>query len=258
MTSSQIRPDTAYGAALTHGPATPQSAGVGPAPRWLTILGWAAPLFFVATQAFGLLTSPPDRDMGHLQKIMYVHLPVAWNAFIAFFFLLVFSIVYLWRREEKYDLLAAACAEVATVLIGLTLVLGSIWGRPTWGVWWTWDARITSMAVLFILVVGYLSLRAFTEEPERRARWSAAVGILAALNVPIVYMSVRWWRTLHQVQSSPHTVDPNYVRSLRLNAFAVLFLLVWFIAARYRAARLERVAELRAEEAALAGGGDHV
>jgi heme exporter protein C len=196
--------------------------------------------------------------MGHLQKIMYVHLPVVWSAFIAFFLLLVFSVAYLWRRDEKFDLLAAAAAESAAVLIGLTLALGSIWAKPTWGVWWTWDPRITSTAVLFVIIVGYLSLRAFTEDPERRARWSAAVGILAALNVPIVYMSVRWWRTLHQVQSSPSTVDPSYVRSLRLNAFAVLFLLVWFIAARYRASRLERLAELRADEAALAGGGDHV
>lgn len=258
MTSSQVHPRAEYAAERPRGATGSAEADVAPAPRWLTALGWGAPIFFAATQAYGLLTSPPDRDMGHLQKIMYVHLPVAWNAFIAFFFLLVFSVVYLWRRDEKYDLMAAACAEVAAVLIGLTLALGSIWGRPTWGVWWTWDARITSTAVLFILIVGYLSLRAFTEDPDRRARWSAAVGILAALNVPIVYMSVRWWRTLHQVQSSPHTVDPNYVRSLRLNAFAVLFLLIWFIAARYRTARLERLAELRAEEAALAGGGDHV
>ena len=258
MTSSQVHPGAGYAADRPGRARGAEPAGVGPAPRWLTILGWGAPLFFAATQAYGLLTSPPDRDMGHLQKIMYVHVPAALNSFIAFFLLLVFSVVYLWRREEKYDLMAAACAEVAAVLIGLTLTLGSIWGRPTWGVWWAWDARITSTAVLFILIVGYLSLRAFTEDPERRARWSAAVGILAALNVPIVYMSVRWWRTLHQVQSSPSTVDPAFVWPLRLNLIAVLFLLAWFIAARYRAARLERAAELRADEAALAGGGDDV
>ena len=227
-------------------------------PRWLTAVGWLAPLAFVAAQAVGLLTSPPDRDMGHLQKIMYVHVPAAWNAFNAFFVLFVGSVLYLWRRDERYDLLAASAGEAAAVLTGLALALGSIWGRPTWGVWWTWDARVTSTAVTFVIVLGYLALRAFTEDAERRARWSAAVGILAALNVPIVYMSVRWWRTLHQVQSSPSTVDPAFVWPLRLNLVAVLLLLIWFIAARYRAARLERVAELRAEEAALAGGGDDV
>jgi heme exporter protein C len=94
------------------------------------------------------------------------------------------------------------------VLTGLTLALGSIWGRPTWGVWWTWDPRLTSTAILFMIYAGYLALRGFTDEPERRARWSAAIGILAFLNVPIVYMSVRWWRTLHQIQSSRRRWTP--------------------------------------------------
>jgi heme exporter protein C len=217
------------------------------------ILVWIAPLALVAAQLFGFLTSPPDRDMGHLQKIMYVHVPVAWNAFIAFFVVFVESIRYLWRREEKHDLIAASAAEVGAVLTGLTLMLGSIWGRPTWGVWWTWDARLTSTAVLFMIFISYLALRAFTEDPERRARWSAAVGIFGALNVPIVYMSVRWWRTLHQIQSSPSTVDPAYAWGLRLNAIAVLLCLIYFICRRYEIARAERELEQRRDELALRG-----
>ena len=207
-----------------------------------------------ATQAFGVLTSPPDRDMGHLQKIMYVHVPAAWMAFLAFGVVLVASVMYLWKREEKWDLLAASAAEVAAVLTALTIALGSIWGRPTWGVWWTWDPRLTSTAILLVIIVGYLALRSFVEEPERRARWSAAVGILGALNVPIVYMSVRWWRTLHQPQSAPSTVDPAYAWGLRLNAIAFLFVMIWLVRARYRAARLERLTELAAEREALGGG----
>jgi heme exporter protein C len=170
----------------------------------LAILPFAA---IAAAQALGFATSPPDRDMGHLQKIMYVHVPAAWNAFLAFFVVLLASAHYLWRRRERSDLLAASAAEVGTMFTALTLVLGSLWGRPTWGVWWTWDPRLTSTAVLLVIFAGYLALRSFVDDPDRRARWSAAVGVLGALNVPIVYMSVQWWRTLHQPLSSPSTVQ---------------------------------------------------
>ena len=220
-------------------------------PRWLLPLGVIALLALAAAQLYGFTTSPPDRDMGHLQKIMYVHVPAAWNAFIAFFVVLVGSVMYLWQRDERYDLLAAAAAEAAAVLTALTLALGSIWGRPTWGVWWTWDARLTSTAVLLVIIVGYLALRALTDDADRRARWSAAIGILGALNVPIVYMSVRWWRTLHQIQSSPSTVDSAYAWGLRANAIAFLLALICFIGLRYRAARLERLTERAVEDRAM-------
>ena len=227
----------------------------GPGGRGLEWFGVAAILMLVGAQVLGLLTSPADRDMGHLQKIMYVHVPAAWNAFIAFFVVAVSSLLYLWKGQERHDLLAASAAEVGTVFTALTLALGSIWGRPTWGVWWTWDPRLTSTAVLLLIFVGYLSLRAFIEDADRRAQWSAAVGLLGALNVPIVYMSVRWWRTLHQIQSTPSTVDPEYVVGLRANAIAVLLVLVYFTMKRYRAARAERLAEQLEEQAALAGRG---
>lgn len=217
---------------------------------------WFGALAFVtliAAQVVGVLGSPPDRDMGNLQKIMYVHVPSAWNAFIAFFVVAIASLLYLWKGQEKHDLLAASAAEVGTLFTGLTLALGSIWGRPTWGVWWTWDPRLTSTAVLFLVFVGYLALRSFVEDADRRAQWSAAVGLLGALNVPIVYMSVKWWRTLHQMQSSPSTVDPEYVTGLRSNGIAVLLVLIYFIMKRYRAARMERLAEHLAERAALEG-----
>ena len=224
-----------------------------------TPMRWAVLVLVVvaAAQAFGVLTSPPDRDMGHLQKIMYVHVPAAWNAFLAFVVVLAGSVMYLWKREEKWDLLAASAAEVAAVLTALTIALGSIWGRPTWGVWWTWDPRLTSTAILLVIIVGYLALRRFVEDPDRRARWSAVVGILGALNVPIVYMSVRWWRTLHQPQSSPSTVDPAYTWGLRLNAIAFLLIMIWLVRARYRAARFERLTEVATEREALSGGVKH-
>src|SRR5687767_6794108 len=135
---------------------------------WLTALAWLAPLAVVGAQAFGVLTSPPDRDMGHLQKIMYVHVPAAWCALLACAFVFIASAQYLWTRNERHDLLAASSAEVGAVFTALTLMLGSIWGRPTWGVWWTWDARLTSTAVLLLIFAGYLALRAMTDDPDRR------------------------------------------------------------------------------------------
>jgi heme exporter protein C len=227
-------------------------------PRWLLPFGWFAMLFFAAAQATALLLSAPDRDMGHLQKTMYVHVPSAWVSMVAFLVVFICSVLFLLRRDIRYDLAAAAAAEVGVILTALTLALGSIWGRPTWGIWWTWDPRLTTTAILLLIYVGYLTLRSFTEDEDRRARWAAAVGILGFLNVPIVYMSVRWWRTIHQVQSTPSTVDPNYVLGLRLNAFAFLFLFVFFVGMRYYVARLERDRAARIEEAAFSGGEVHV
>jgi heme exporter protein C len=220
-------------------------------PRWLLPFGWFAMLFFIAAQAIALGLSQPDRDMGHLQKIMYVHVPSAWVSMVAFFVVFVASVLFLMKRDMKYDLVASAAAEVGVILTALTLALGSIWGRPTWGIWWTWDPRLTTTAILLLIYVGYLALRSFTEDEDRRARWSAAVGILGFLNVPIVYMSVRWWRTIHQVQSTPDTVDPYYVLGLRLNAFAFLFLFIFFVGMRYYVGRLERARLAHLEQEAL-------
>src|SRR5512141_1020167 len=156
------------------------------------LFGWFAFLFLIFSQVTAILISPPDRDMGDLQKIMYVHVPSAWMTMLAPLALLAFGVRYLVTRREEDDLLAAASGEVAFVFAGLTLALGMIWGRPTWGVWWTWDPRLTSTAIMLLIYAAYLALRSFTEDEERRARWSAAVGILGFLNVPIVYFSVKW------------------------------------------------------------------
>lgn len=218
---------------------------------WLGVVAFGS---VIAAQVYAILTSPAERDMGHLQKIMYVHVPAAWMTFLSFFVVLVFSVLYLWRRRENDDLIAASAAEVGATLNGLTLVLGMIWGRPAWGVWWVWDARLTSTLVLFLIFVGYLALRALVDDADQRARWSAAVGAIGAINVPIVYMSVKWWRTLHQPQSSPETLDPAYTLGLRLNAIALLIVMTYFIRKRYEIARLERSAEHLAQAAAMRGG----
>ena len=222
-------------------------------PRTSVWLGVIAFIAVISAEVFSILTSPADRDMGHLQKIMYVHVPAAWMAFLAFFVVFVYSVLYMWKQNENHDLLAASAAEVGAVYTGLTLMLGMIWGRPAWGVWWVWDARLTSTLVLFLIFVGYLALRSFVDDAVQRAKWSAAVGAIGAINVPIVYMSVKWWRTLHQPQSSPGTLDPAFTLGLRLNAIAMLLVLIYFIRRRYEIARTERAVEHLAEAAAMGG-----
>jgi heme exporter protein C len=220
--------------------------------RW-PLFGVFAILFLIAGQVLGLAGSPADRDMGDLEKIIYVHVPIAWVMSVTFTIVMFYSLRYLWKHDERDDLAAASAAEVGTVLNGLTLLIGMIFSKPTFGVWWAWDARLTSTLVLFLVFVGYLSLRGFVDDPERRAQWSAAVGILGAINVGIVYMSVRWWRTLHQIQSSPETVDATYVLALRVNAFAILFLMIYFVRRRYESMCLDRAADHAVEAAALGG-----
>jgi heme exporter protein C len=225
---------------------------VAPSRAW-TLFGVFAFAALIATQAYAVLTSPADRDMGHLQKILYVHVPSAWITFAAFMVVLVYSIRYMMRGEERDDLLAAAAAEVGATFNGLTLVLGMIWGKPAWGAWWQWEARLTSTLVLFLIFVGYLALRSFVDDPQRRAQWSAAVGAFGAINVPIVYMSVKWWRTIHQTQSTAATMDPAYLLGMRTNAIAFLLIMIYFIRRRYELARIRRATELVADAAALGG-----
>jgi heme exporter protein C len=234
---------------------TPRAASLDERASRFGVVGLVVLIAFVAAQAIGIIISPAEAGMGHLQKIMYVHVPAAWAAFLAFGIVFVVSIRYLVRRRLADDMVAAAAAEVGVVLTGLTLALGSIWGRPTWGVWWTWDPRLTSTAVLFFIFLGYLALRSFVDDSERRARWAAAVGILGFLNVPIVYMSVRWWRTLHQPSSSPATVDDPYVWGLRINAVAFAILALYLIRRRYQAFQLGRELEELEEERALGARG---
>jgi len=222
--------------------------------RWLKSYGAFAFLFFFVSQVIAVINSPADRDMGHLQKIMYVHVPSAWLAFAAFGVVLVASLLYIWKRDLKFDLFAASAAEIGTLFTALTIAQGSIWGRPTWGVWWTWDPRLTTTAILLLIFIGYVALRSFTDDEDRRARWSAAVGILGAINVPIVYFSVKWWRTIHQVQSSAESVSSIYLIGFFMNLIAFTFLLVFFLFYRYHIATRERQVEQRFETAALNNG----
>lgn len=203
------------------------------------VLGIVLVGFLIFAQYWGLFLAPPDRMMGEVYRILFVHVPCAWMAMLFFFLSFVGSILFLVRRQFHWDRLAHAAAEIGVVMTGLALALGSMWGKPTWGVWWTWDPRLTTTALLFVMYLGYLMLRRTLEDPERRAKVAASVGLLIFLNVPIVYLSVKWWRSLHQVQSSPATMAPDMVMALRLNAFALLGILLFLLYFRIRLAKKE-------------------
>ncbi|MFP2929268.1 cytochrome c biogenesis protein CcsA [Pyxidicoccus sp. 3LG] len=197
----------------------------------------------------GLGWAPPDREMGDVQRIMYVHVPLQWMAMVAMTVNFVAAVSYLFKASWKWDSAAEAAAEVGLLLGTAGMITGAIWGRPTWGVYWSWDPRLTTEAILLVTYTGYLVLRRFVEDPEKRATWSSVVAIIGAINLPIVWFSVRWWRSLHQVQSTPKTVDPEMVLTLRLSAFGMLALTIFLMMVRYRQAMNERRAEVALPEA---------
>jgi len=141
--------------------------------------------------------APAERTMGELQRIFYFHVPCAWIAFLAFAVTCIGSVLYIVKRDLKWDRLASSSAEVGVIFCVLALLTGTLWARPVWGVWWTWDARLTLMLVLWLIFTSYLMLRGYIEHETKRAMLSAVVGIIGFIDVPVVYFSIRWWRTQH-------------------------------------------------------------
>ena len=207
----------------------------------------------VPTGLAAAMAAPPDRVQGNLQRLMYVHVPAAWLAFLAFGLTLLGSAGWLWRREDRYDLLAAASAEVGVFFTGLAIVLGSIWGKPVWGVWWTWDPRLITTALLFFVYLGYLALRRATLDPALRARRSAVFGVVAFVQVPIVHLSVLWWRSLHQpptvLRPGDPTIDHVMLAALLLNLVAFTALFAMLLRSRIRLAAAEEELELAGRSA---------
>jgi heme exporter protein C len=206
------------------------------------LLGPVTLLLLALTFWLGLWVTPPDKVQGNLARLLYVHPAVAWVAlYVSFGTATIASALYLWKRSRSIvmDRVAHCAMEVSTIFILLTLITGSIWGRPTWGVWWAWDARLTSTAILGVFTVAYLALRRANDDPELRARRSAVFAIIAAINVPIVHFSVDWWKTLHQ-GATVFTQDGNllvhgimlWTLFVSLVAFTLLFF--WLLRARYR------------------------
>jgi heme exporter protein C len=217
---------------------------------WADVLATLALLGLAVTTYMAFQYAPTEKTMGTVQRIFYFHVPAAWIAFLAFLVVAVASVVYLWKRSEAADLVASSAAEIGVLFTSFVLITGPLWAKPVWFVWWTWDARLTSTLVLWLIYAGYLMLRSQIDEPGRRATLAAVVGILGFVDVPIVYFSIRWWRTQHPQPviaggegSGLHPLMAHaFLTSLA--TFTLLFLaLLWrraSLAARER--RLERLA----------------
>src|SRR5437868_11037841 len=220
------------------------------------------PLFVAITLlllAFGfyqaIFAAPTEQTMGDIQRIFYYHLPSWWTAFILFFINFIASIVYLRRRTASSDALALAAAEVGCIFSAVGLTTGPLWAKPVWGIWWTWDARLTTALILFLIYVSYLMLRRFGEG-DQTPTIAAAFAVFGFIDVPIVYMSIRWWRTQHPqpvIGGGPNSgLDPHMRPALYTNLLAFMCLaalVVWF---RYSVAMAERRAENQAAQRALA------
>jgi len=247
--------DVSGPAPMAHPPAGPvTNTGVSPvparSPRSKLVersIGTIALVGTVATVWLGIWVTPPDRIQGDLVRLVYIHPGVAWVAlYLAFGLAAVSSLLYLWPRTRSlfWDRLAAAAVEVGVVFSACTLVSGSIWGKPTWGVWWAWDARLTLTAVLLVLFLGYLALRQIPAEPEVRARRSAFVALFAAIDVPLVHFSVNWWNTLHQGATVLNPglklkIHGSMALTLLLGFVALTLVFVWMLLVRYRIGVLE-------------------
>lgn len=197
----------------------------------------------VVAGLWAAFASPPDAFMGDFVRILYVHVSNAWLAFVAFGVTALGSIVWLIRRSPVWDRLAASSAEIGVLFTGVALFTGMIWGKPVWGTYWEWrDARMTSTALMFFVYLGYLALRRSLPDPEVRARRSAIVGVVAVVQVPLVYFSVDLWRTLHQgmtIRSGGITMAGSMVAALLINLGAFTLVYTAMLAARMRLARLD-------------------
>ena len=231
---------------MTVAPATPRGR------RWLRrTVGIAAGAAVAALLVLGLWIAPEDAVQGQAQRLMYLHVPAAWVAYLAFAVVLVASVGYLWRRNLRWDAHAQAAAELGAGLTALTLALGSLWGRPVWGVWWAWDPRLVSTAVLFLVYVGYLGIRGLSADRHVNARRAAVIGVLGFVEVPIVHFSVLWWRSLHQ---PPTLLQPNAapIAAPMLAALVTGLLAFTLLAVWVYLRRLDQLTARSAEQVAAA------
>lgn len=218
------------------------------------LLGAATLVGSAVLALYALVLSPADVNQGDAVRLMYVHVPVATLMYVGFGITAAASAMYLWKGSRWWDTLAVASAEIGVIFAGLCLLTGSLWGRPTWGVYWTWDARLTSTAMLFLLYVGYLTVRRLPADVTARNRRSAYVALLAFIDVPIVHFSVTWWRSLHQgptITRLDPTIGGLMLFALMLGFVVFSLLYAWLLVHRFRVAWLEDEVEAHGLDLAL-------
>ena len=203
------------------------------------------------------VTVAADVTQGDVQRLMYVHVPAAWLAFLAFGVTVFASAAWLRARQMRWDRLAASSAEIGVVFTGLAILAGMIWARPVWGQFWTWEPRLVTTALLFFIYLGYLALRRAVIDPVQRARRSAIMGIVAFVQVPIVYQSVNWWRSLHQT-SSRNSIDAPLRVTLWIAVLAFTLMYAALMRRRLALARLEEELEARLDDTASRPAGSAV
>jgi heme exporter protein C len=215
-------------------------------------LAAAAVTLLVAAAYAAFFIAPQERTMGDLQRIFYFHASCAWAGLDAFAVCFIGNLLYVWKRQPKYDWLGVSAAEVGLAFTTVVLITGPIWAKPAWGIYWTWDARLTSTFVLWLLYICYLLLRTLVEESDRRALLSALFGIFAFIDVPIVFGAIRWWRTQHPapvIMGGPNSgLDPVMRKVFFFSVLATHVFMAFLILERYALEKIRgEVDELREE-----------
>jgi heme exporter protein C len=217
------------------------------------LLGAAAVLLVIAAAYAAFFMAPEERTMGVLQRIFYFHVSCAWAGLTAFMICFFANLLYVWKRKEKYDWLGVSCAEVGVAFTTVVLISGPIWAKPAWGIYWTWDARLTSTFVLWLLYISYLLLRTLVEEPDRRALLSALFGIFAFIDVPIVFGAIRWWRGQHPtpvIMGGPNSGLAPAMRPAFYFGVLAMHVFMWFlISERYSLEKTRSDIEFLRQEA---------
>jgi heme exporter protein C len=217
-------------------------------------LGIVAAALSILAMWMGLVWAPTDAVQGEVYRVIYVHVPTAWLAYLAFVVVFLASVGWLWTRRPWFDALAVASAEIGVLFTGLFIVAGSIWAKPTWGVWWTWDPRLVTTAVMFVMYLGYLLFRGLSGDFERRATRAAILGIVAVVDIPIVHLSVTWMNSQHQLPtvlrppgSGSPSMDPAMSLTLWMSVLAFTFVYFALLGERMdlERARQKRMIEAR-------------
>ena len=212
------------------------------AARWTARLEIIAPLTLLACGLWVFVFAPTETEQGFVQKIMYIHVPSVIVTYLAFFVTFAFGIAYLWKRLLVFDRIAKVSAEIGLIFCAMVLLSGAIWGRPTWGTYWVWDARLTTTLLLFLVFLGYFLLRLSIQDREKEARFASVLGIIGFLDIPIVHKSVEWWRTLHQPSTlfkveegaAKPAMPPELLYPLLASMFAMLLFYGYLMLLRWQ------------------------